>query len=50
MGALIRVGMHKWSIEQVKEMVDSAGQIKCLHKAKAEGLYLYQVGYGVYHE
>lgn len=50
MGALIRVGMHKWRIEQVKEMVDSAGQIKCLHKAKAEGLYLYQVGYGVYHE
>lgn len=45
-GALIRVGLHKWTIEEVKEMVDSAGKVKCLHKAKAEGLYLYQVGYG----
>lgn len=44
-GALIRVGLHKWTCAQVKEMVDSEGKIKCLHKAKAEGLYLYQVGY-----
>lgn len=50
MGALIRIGLHKWTVAQVKEMVDSAGMVKCLHKAKAEGLYLYQVGYDVYHE
>ena len=45
-GALIRVGLHKMDPLQVKEMVDSAGAIQCLHKAKAEGLYLYHVGYG----
>lgn len=50
MGALIRVGLHKWTICDVKEIVDSAGDKKCLHKAKAEGLYLYQVGYGSFHE
>lgn len=49
-GALIRIGLHKWTIEEVKAMIDSGGKIKCLHKAKAEGLYLYQVGYGEYHE
>jgi len=49
-GALIRIGLHKWSIAEVKAMVDSAGEIKCLHKAKAEGLYLYQVGYGEFNE
>ena len=45
-GALIRVGNGRWTKEYVKQLVDSQGKIKCLHKAPAEGLYLYQVGYG----
>lgn len=49
-GSLIRVGNGRWTKEYVKELVDSQGKIRCLHKAPAEGLYLYQVGYGELHE
>lgn len=49
-GSLIRVGNGRWTKEYIKELVDSQGKIKCLHKAPAEGLYLYQVGYGELHE
>lgn len=45
-GSLIRVGNGKWTKEYIKELVDSQGKMKCLHKAPAEGLYLYKVGYG----
>ncbi len=45
-GSLIRVGNGRWTKEDIKKLVDSGGKIQCLHKAEAEGLYLYQVGYG----
>ena len=45
-GSLIRIGNGRWTKEYLKEVVESQGKIKCLHKAPAEGLYLYQVGYG----
>lgn len=44
-GALIQVGANRLTIEQVKEMLHSHGQKKCLHKAKPQGLYLYKVFY-----
>ncbi len=48
MGALLQVGLGKWSLEKVSAMVESAGAIKCLNKAKANGLYLVEVGYDAY--
>lgn len=44
-GGLIQVGLNRISIEQLKIMLDSKGKIKCLHKAKPQGLYLYKVYY-----
>jgi pseudouridylate synthase I len=44
-GALIQVGANRISKEKVVEMLDSAGVMKCLFKAKPQGLYLYQVEY-----
>lgn len=49
-GALMRVGQHRLTIGQLKEMIESEGKIQCLHKAPAEGLYLYEVGYGKLYE
>lgn len=49
-GALIRIGNGRLTKEGLHKMIQSEGKIKCLHKAKAEGLYLNKVGYGSLYE
>lgn len=44
-GALIQVGQKRMPIERVKQMLESKGEIRCLHKAKPQGLYLQEVHY-----
>lgn len=44
-GGVIQVGAKRMTIERLQEMLDSCGKIKCLHKAKPQGLYLYEVFY-----
>lgn len=44
-GGVIQVGAKRMTIQRLQEMLDSCGQQKCLHKAKPQGLYLYEVFY-----
>ncbi|MDD3027438.1 MAG: tRNA pseudouridine(38-40) synthase TruA [Erysipelotrichaceae bacterium] len=44
-GALIQVGQKRLPLERVKQMLESKGEIRCLHKAKPQGLYLQEVHY-----
>lgn len=44
-GGIIQVGAKRMSKEKLQELLDSCGKQKCLHKAKPQGLYLYEVFY-----
>lgn len=44
-GGIIQVGAKRLTKENLQELLDSCGQKKCLHKAKPQGLYLYEVYY-----
>lgn len=44
-GGLIQVGAKRMTKEKLQELLDSCGTKKCLHKAKPQGLYLYEVYY-----
>lgn len=44
-GGLIQVGAKRMTKEKLQELLDSCGANKCLHKAKPQGLYLYEVYY-----
>lgn len=44
-GGLIQVGAQRMTKESLKDMLDSKGKQKCLHKAKPQGLYLHEVFY-----
>ena len=44
-GGLIQVGANRILKEDLKELLDSCGEKKCLYKAKPQGLYLQDVYY-----
>lgn len=44
-GGLIQVGAKRLDKERLKSILESNGAIKCLHKAKPQGLYLEEVLY-----
>lgn len=44
-GALIQVGQKRMPIAKLTQMLESGGAIRCLHKAKPQGLYLQEVHY-----
>lgn len=44
-GSLVQVGAGRLLKEEIQEMLDSAGNKKCIYKAPPEGLYLVEVHY-----
>ncbi len=44
-GGLIQLGQHRIGIDRLATMLESNGEIKCLFKAKPQGLYLQEVEY-----
>lgn len=44
-GGVIQVGAHRRTIEDMKTLLDSKGEKKCLFKAEPQGLYLWEVLY-----
>ena len=44
-GGLIQVGANRMSKEELLSLLESKGEMKCLHKAKPQGLYLHEVYY-----
>ena len=44
-GALIQVGQKRIPIARLEQMLESKGAIRCLFKAKPQGLYLQEVNY-----